>query len=55
MHVTSVQSFDYGDVVHQFEKRCNAKAQLQIKTFVEPAALDMILFFKLIFHYPTVK
>ncbi|MDE5112018.1 MAG: hypothetical protein O4753_12415 [Trichodesmium sp. St7_bin2_1] len=22
MHATSLQGFDYGDVVHQFEKRC---------------------------------
>ncbi|MDE5122014.1 MAG: hypothetical protein O4965_18840 [Trichodesmium sp. St19_bin1] len=23
MHATSLQGFDYGGVVHQFEKRCN--------------------------------
>ncbi|MDE5124457.1 MAG: hypothetical protein O4965_32305 [Trichodesmium sp. St19_bin1] len=23
MHATSLQGFGYGDVVHQFEKRCN--------------------------------
>ncbi|MDE5121247.1 MAG: hypothetical protein O4965_14590 [Trichodesmium sp. St19_bin1] len=25
MHATSLQGFGYGDVVHQFEKRCNRK------------------------------
>jgi hypothetical protein len=24
LHVTSLQGFGYGDVVHQFEKRCNS-------------------------------
>ncbi|MCL2938364.1 MAG: hypothetical protein MGU50_18330 [Trichodesmium sp. MAG_R02] len=24
MHATSLQGFDYRDVVHQFEKRCKA-------------------------------
>ncbi|MCL2937906.1 MAG: hypothetical protein MGU50_15735 [Trichodesmium sp. MAG_R02] len=25
MHATSLQGFGYGDVVHQFEKRCKPK------------------------------
>ena len=25
LHATSLQSFGYGDIVHQFEKRCKAK------------------------------
>ena len=25
LHATSLQGFGYGDVVHQFEKRCNRK------------------------------
>ncbi|MDE5086866.1 MAG: hypothetical protein O4805_06790 [Trichodesmium sp. St16_bin2-tuft] len=27
MHGTSLQGFDYGDVVHQFEKRCTLLRQ----------------------------
>ncbi|MCL2939639.1 MAG: tetratricopeptide repeat protein [Trichodesmium sp. MAG_R02] len=27
MHGTSLQGFDYGDVIHQFEKRCTLLRQ----------------------------
>ena len=27
VHATSLQGFGYGDVVHQFKKRCNYKYQ----------------------------
>ena len=36
MHATSLQGFDYGDVVHQFEKRCKCtKNQYHGRTIYE--------------------
>ncbi|MDE5109753.1 MAG: hypothetical protein O4753_00240 [Trichodesmium sp. St7_bin2_1] len=31
MHATSLQGFGYGDVVHQFEKRCKIIVSYQLK------------------------
>ncbi|MDE5112077.1 MAG: hypothetical protein O4753_12730 [Trichodesmium sp. St7_bin2_1] len=31
MHATSLQGFGYGDVVHQFKKRC--KTNFSVKTY----------------------
>jgi hypothetical protein len=34
LHATSLQGFDYGDVVHQFEKRCNKPGLNDLKIAV---------------------